>query len=118
MFGAVRVRCPETAKLIERLEKQHAERARLINELDTAHKAFDAGFPAGLEELRAVVHAYVDFQREHIALEGRELIPAARNHLEPADWGAINRAFGTDSDPLFDENMETGSRALSEKITR
>lgn len=83
MFGAVRVRCPETAELIERLEKQHAERARLINELDTAHKTFDAGFPAGLEELRAVVHAYVDFQREHIALEERELIPAARNHLSP-----------------------------------
>ena len=111
-------RCPETAELIERLEKQHAEGARLINELDAAHKAFDAGFPAGLEELRAVVHAYVDFQREHIALEERELIPAARNHLGPADWGEINRAFCTDSDPLFDENMETGFRALSEKITR
>ena len=51
-------------------------------------------------------------------LEERELIPVARNPLEPADWGAINRAFGTDSDPLFGENMETGFRSLSEKITR
>ena len=51
-------------------------------------------------------------------LEERELIPAARNHLEPADWGAINRALGTDSDPLFGETMETEFQSLSEKITR
>ena len=51
-------------------------------------------------------------------LEEREMIPVARNHLEPADWGAINRVLGTDSDPLFGETMETGFRSLSEKITR
>lgn len=90
----------------------------MIDALDAALKAFDAAYPAGLEELRTVVRAYVDFQREHIALEKRELIPVAHNHLEPADWGAIDRAFGTDSDPLFGENMETGFRALSKKITR
>ncbi len=118
LFAALRMRCPETDELIERLEEQHAEGARLIDALDAALKPFDAGYPAGLEELRAAVRAYVDFQRDHIALEERELIPVARNHLEPADWGAINRAFGTDSDPMFGENMETGFRALFEKITR
>ena len=118
LFRALRARCPETAELIERLEEQHGEGARLTDALDAALKAFDGGYPAGLEELRAAVRVFVDFQREHIALEERELIPVARNHLEPADWGAINRAFGTDSDPLFGENMETGFRVLLEKITR
>ena len=90
----------------------------MIDALDAALKAFDGAYPDGLEELRATVRAYADFQRRHIDLEERELIPVAHNHLEPADWGAIYRAFGTDSDPLFGENMETGFRALWEKITR
>ncbi|NQV84466.1 MAG: hemerythrin domain-containing protein [Rhodospirillales bacterium] len=118
LFPALRARCPETAELIDRLDGQHAQCAGLIDALDTALKAFDSGYPAGLEELRGAVRAYVDFQRDHIGLEERELIPLARDHLEPADWGAINQAFGMGSDPMFGENMETGFRALFEKITR
>lgn len=117
LFGALRARCPETAELIERLEGQHADGKRLIDTLDETLKAFDSGFPEGFEELRAAVGVYVDFQRQHISLEERELIPAAREHLRSEDWGAINRAFGTDSDPLFGANMETGFLALFEKIT-
>ncbi|MDA0305889.1 MAG: hemerythrin domain-containing protein [Proteobacteria bacterium] len=118
LFPALRARCPQAADLIDRLDGQHAQCAGLIDALDAALKAVDADYPAGLEELRAAVRAYVDFQRDHIGLEERELIPLARNHLEAADWGAINRAFSTDSDPMFGENMETGFRALFEKITR
>jgi branched-chain amino acid transport system ATP-binding protein len=118
LFPALRARCPETAELITRLENQHGQGERLIDALDAALKAFDAGYPDGLEELRVALRAYVNFQREHISLEERELIPAARKHLQPADWGEINRAFSSDSDPMFGENIETGFRVLFEKITR
>ena len=119
---------------IEIIHRDHVNLDRFLNVLETVVDGLAPDQPKPNLELlySAVYYTRVFPERCHHLKEERylfgavrvrcleewELIPAARNHLEPADWGAINRALGTDSDPLFGETMETGFRSLSEKITR
>lgn len=117
LFPLFSQRAPEGADLISRLEKQHQEGEEKIAELTLALENFDRDFPIGLERLRNATEDYVEFQRQHIGLEERELLPRAREALQETDWDHVNEAFRRDRDPLFDENLETGFRALFEKIT-
>ena len=68
--------------------------------------------------LQEATRTYVDAQREHIDKEEHEVLPLARESLNEEDWGDISRAFATNSDPMFGDNLEAGFRALFERITR
>jgi len=118
LFKALRRRRPDSAALLDELEKQHAEGARLITGLERALTAYDRNYPDGLAVLQDATRTYVDAQREHIGKEEREVLPLARESLNEEDWGDISRAFATNSDPMFGDNLETGFRALFERITR
>lgn len=118
LFPALAGAGPETRAVIERLQRQHAEGEERIAELQAAMKRVDEAYPEGVDELRAVAQAYIAYQREHMGVEERELLPKAREVLKDDDWPAINRAFARDSDPVFGENLETGFRALYDRITR
>ena len=119
LFKALRRRQPDSAALLDELEKkQHAEGGRLIAELERALTAYDRTYPDGLVVLQEATRTYVDAQREHIAKEEREVLPLARQSLNEEDWGDISGAFATNSDPMFGDNLETGFRALFERITR
>jgi hemerythrin-like domain-containing protein len=43
---------------------------------------------------------YIRFYLEHMRVEETVVIPAAQQHLTPADWAAIDVAFASNSDPL------------------
>ncbi len=118
LFKALRRRSPESAATLDELERQHAGARTLIEELDRALKDVDRDWPEGLAALQAAAETYVAFQREHIGLEEREVLPRARECLKPADWGAIDQAFASNLDPLFGENLEAGFRALFARIMR
>lgn len=117
LFPILRRRAPDTANLIDRLREQHESGERLIAALKAALDNADRSYPDGVEELCDTVDAYIAFQRRHIGLEERELLPRARAVLDKDDWAEIDRAFARDSDPLFGENLATGFRALFERIT-
>ncbi len=118
LFKALRRRSPESAVTLDELERQHASARTLIDELDRALKDIDRNWPEGLPALKAAAETYVTFQREHIGLEEREVLPRAREFLKPADWDDIDRAFASNADPLFGENLEAGFRALFARVTR
>ena len=117
LFAALDRRCAEARDLIRDLEAEHAEGGRLIAKLDAALKGYDRT-RWNLGQLRDAVHDYVAFQRSHMALEESELLPLARQTLAREEWGDLARAFTADSDPMFSENIETGYRALFDRITR
>ena len=118
LFKALRRRSPQSAATLDELERQHDSARTLIDELDRALKDADRDWPDGLAALREAAETYITFQREHIGLEEREVMPRARECLKPADWGAIDRAFASNLDPLFGENLEAGFRALFARIMR
>ncbi len=117
LFPALAKHDPSARPVIEELERQHAEGMHLLDELANRLHAADAGYPDGMAALGQAVDTYAAFQRSHIALEETEILPRARKLIPDAEWGAIERAFASDSDPLFGANLETGFRALFTKIT-
>ena len=118
LFPALRRHRPEFGPVIEELERQHAAGAKDLDRLDAALKAFDRDYPKGLDALLEAGRNFVQSQRQHMGLEEREIIPAAKECLTDEDWVPIRRAFGANADPLFGENVEAGFRALFAKITR
>jgi branched-chain amino acid transport system ATP-binding protein len=117
LFKALRRRRPESAGLLDRLEAQHAEGEGLTAALGAALEALDRDDPEGLAALKRATEHFVAFQRRHIGLEEREVLPLAEQCLDQADWREIDQAFARNSDPLFADNLQSGFRALHARIT-
>ncbi|MNV61897.1 hypothetical protein D3C71_1544240 [compost metagenome] len=46
------------------------------------------------------LETYIRFYLEHMRLEETVVLPAAQQHLEPADWATIDAAFASNFNPL------------------
>lgn len=102
LFARVLKRSPESRLLIEQLQAEHDEGARLIRELERALLFLEEGWPAGAREFRDAVDAYAEFHWKHMRREEQELLPIAERVLTAADWQAIDRAFAANLDPVAD----------------
>lgn len=118
LFPLLLKRRPESKDIIARLVEQHEEGKSRIEELNDAVVGFDKTSGESKSRLLNAANAYIEFQRQHIGLEERELLPMAREALTADDWDQVRKAFVSDNDPLFGENMETGFRVLFERITK
>ncbi len=117
LFPILLEKCPDAHNLIERLKLQHSEGNQRISELHEALNAFVTSPDNGRDKLRNAASAFVAFQRDHIGLEERELLPKAVEVLSPVDWSRVEKAFGSNTDPLFGENIEMGFQSLFARIT-
>jgi len=99
LFVKVRQRLPETAALLDKLERDHAEGARHTLALREALSAYQAAGPAGFAAFEATARVYLDASWQHLVVEERELLPLARKGLAAADWAAIDAAFAANKDP-------------------
>ena len=100
LFARVLERAPEARLLIEELQAEHEEGARLIRELERALLFFEEGWPIGAREFEAAVEAYADFHWQHMRKEEQQLLPLAERVLTAEDWRAIDRAFAANDDPV------------------
>ena len=100
LFARLVARAPETRPLVEALQAEHVEGARLIRELERALVFLEEGWPAGAREFLAAVDAYADFHWKHMRKEENELLPLAQRHLAAGDWKAIDAAFAANVDPI------------------
>jgi hemerythrin-like domain-containing protein len=100
LFARLVVRAPETRLLVEELQAEHEEGARLIRELERALLFMEEGWPVGAREFRKVVDAYAEFHWKHMRKEEHQLLPIAESYLTPEDWKAIDAAFADNRDPI------------------
>jgi hemerythrin-like domain-containing protein len=100
LFARLVARAPETRLLVEELQAEHEEGARLIRELERALLFFEEGWPAGAREFQQAVAAYAEFHWKHMRKEEQELLPLAERHLTAGDWRAIDAAFSANTDPI------------------
>jgi hemerythrin-like domain-containing protein len=100
LFARLVARAPATRLLVEELQAEHEEGARLVRELERALLFFEEGWPAGAREFQKTVDAYAEFHWKHMRKEERELLPLAERHLTAADWKEIDAAFGANEDPI------------------
>jgi len=61
LFARLVARAPETRPLVEELQAEHVEGARLIRELERALVFLEEGWPAGAREFLAAADAYAEF---------------------------------------------------------
>jgi hemerythrin-like domain-containing protein len=100
LFARVAARAPEARLLVEELQAEHEEGARLIRELERALLFFEEGWPAGGREFQQAVDAYAAFHWAHMRKEEQQLIPLAQRVLTAEDWQAIAQAFAANADPI------------------
>ena len=100
LFARLVTRAPEVRLLVEELQAEHEEGARLIRELERALLFFEEGWPAGAREFQDTVNAYAEFHWKHMRKEEEQLLPLAERHLGAEDWKAIDAAFGANADPI------------------
>ncbi|MDH3453064.1 MAG: hemerythrin domain-containing protein [Gammaproteobacteria bacterium] len=117
LFPRLRERFSDAEKLTRDLEQQH-ERGDVL--LDGIRNSLEMYERHGGDERRGdferAVHAYQQYEWEHMRREETELIPLAREHLSEEDWREIDRAFSSNSDPLFGEKTKEEFRRLFREI--
>ena len=100
LFARVAARAPEARLLVEELQAEHQEGARLIRELERALLFFEEGWPAGAREFAHAVDTYAEFHWKHMRKEEQQLLPLAQRCLTAEDWKAIDGAFAANLDPV------------------
>jgi len=100
LFARLVARAPETRLLVEELQAEHEEGARLIRELERALLFMEEGWPVGAREFQQAVEAYAEFHWKHMRKEEQQLLPLAERHLTAEDWKAIDAAFAANRDPI------------------
>ena len=100
IFARLVARDPGARLLVEELQAEHEEGARLIRDLERALLFFEEGWPAGAREFQQAVDAYAEFHWKHMRKEEQQLLPLAERALSPEDWKAINQAFAQNRDPV------------------
>lgn len=116
LFPALRARCPDLHRTLDRLDADHARGEAAIRELEHALLAYEV---LGAPRRQAFVDAlerYIDGYLGHMAAEEQEVLPAARAHLTEADWAALDAAFAANRDPLTGHSADTVFEPLFRKI--
>ncbi len=102
LFARLLQRDPGARELIDRLQSEHIQGARLVRDLEQALLAYEQSWPRGAEQFAASVEAYAQFHWKHMRCEEEELMPRAERSLQESDWAAIAVAFAGNEDPVAD----------------
>ena len=102
LFARLLQRDPGARELIDGLQSEHIEGARLVRDLEHALLAYEQNWPRRGDEFGATVEAYAQFHWNHMRREEEELLPRAERALLESDWAAIAAAFAGNEDPIAD----------------
>jgi hemerythrin-like domain-containing protein len=116
LFARLRLRHPNAAPLLERLETEHRVGAEKIRALEQALTRYQQGGAAEFSAFLAAVEGYAAFHWDHMRSEEKELLPLAEKHLTAADWQEIDAAFLGHTDPLLGTAAGTEYEALFTRI--
>jgi hemerythrin-like domain-containing protein len=118
LFPALRRHCPELAPVLDRLDSDHALGERAIRNMEHALLAFEVLGEVRRAAFEEAVDQYISFYLEHMAVEERELLPAAQRAFDAAEWAELDRAFAADRDPLTGLEPADDFRPLLRRIRR
>jgi branched-chain amino acid transport system ATP-binding protein len=116
LFPMVRRRAPETAQTLDELQRQHHDGVRVTNELKWRLADWKKYGADGFRAFDEATKSFLEFQRKHIALEERNIIPAAREKLTAEDWARIDAGFAQNEDPMFGRQPRAAFDRLFQRI--
>lgn len=100
LFPRVRARCPELAATLDRLDQDHHRGEAAIRTLEHALLAYEQLGEPRRAAFEAALQQYVDGYLAHMAVEEKQVLPAALAHLSADDWAELDAAFAANRDPL------------------
>ena len=92
LFARLAARNAESGDLIARLEAEHREGGAQIQAIET-HLAATRRDASGRGALADAIDTFAEAQWRHLSTEEKLILPAARQHLDEADWQGIADAF-------------------------
>ena len=101
LFAVLRRRNPQSAPLLDRLEREHRRSPEVLSELERALVHWQGGAPDGGERFALALGRFCEFNWSHMRSEETEVLPQAEHALTDADWLGMAEAFGANDDPLF-----------------
>jgi hemerythrin-like domain-containing protein len=121
LFPALRARSTESAKVLERLDRDHATSHEAVRDLEHQVLALEmmedaADFDVRRARFEAATQAYITAYLDHIRLEEVEVLPMAERLLTDGDWAGLDHAFMQNRDPLTCRDGEDEFRPLFKRI--
>lgn len=116
LFPKLRARTSECDAVLAELVRQHEEGTRIVAALQRSVERYEADPANGLAGFAEAVARYATTQMEHMGLEMKVILPAARKYLTADDWTEIDRAFATNGDPRFSVDADEEYRHLFTRI--
>ena len=101
IFSALLGRGIGAEPIVENLHAQHEDDLSLTATLKVQLADLANGVEGASIRFLASVERFAELQWRHMTEEERLLLPLAEQHLDEADWGRINDAFGENGDPRF-----------------
>jgi hemerythrin-like domain-containing protein len=117
-FPLVELRAPEVRGELAELKKQHHDGLRLTQALKWKLDAWRRGEGGAFKAFDEAVGAYIEFQRRHIGIEERAIIPAASAKFTAEDWRTVDAVFADNDDPLFGRQPRVEYDRLFSKIAQ
>ena len=116
LFPKLKARTSEFNAVLAELEMQHVTGRKVVDALEASVAGYEADPARGLPGFADAVARFATMQMEHMMLEAKVIIPAARKHLTDDDWAEIAAAFGTNGDPRFSVDADEEYRQLFARI--
>jgi hemerythrin-like domain-containing protein len=103
---------------LRRIERDHAELAKLGTKLVNDIEAIESGTVMRRFDVVEDARQYVNRQRDHMLWEGEKLFPLIDSLKEELDLSEAAPGIGTTPDPVFGAKVESGFRDLFDAIKR
>jgi branched-chain amino acid transport system ATP-binding protein len=114
LFPVLRERAPDVRPAIERLQAEHKNGPEVLRHL---RLLLAQGLASGQKtDFVTALSTYTESLRAHIRTEEKEVMPQARQSLQPEDWAPIDAAFLDNQDPLFGQQAQARFQALFHRI--
>lgn len=89
----------QCAPLVELMEAQHEDIARIGREIDEGLRAWAAAAAGPREALAAALVRLIPVLRGHLAAEEEHVVPLMERHITAAEWNEIVEKEAADVDP-------------------
>jgi hemerythrin-like domain-containing protein len=116
LFRKLRERTSEFDETLDELERQHATGRQLVEALEQSINRYEKDPGHGFDAFATEVARFASAQMQHMRLESKVILPAAREYLTAEDWSEIDRAFANNGDPRFSADNDEGFRQLFARI--
>ena len=118
LFPRLLERRPDVQKSIDFLKMQHLEGPRFLESIRRRGRDIMAGKEVNEQAFFVDLDQFIAHLQEHIRIEERDVMPAARDSLTAEDWAEIDAPFLRNDDPLFGDNVRAEFEALRARLVQ